>query len=89
MAKKAKYCASIGLQWERMEIIEPNLQGNQPNKKTKKFLYWLVLFGRLVGPSGWPAVSHAFVKNKGNQYLRANKRQIRYTRLTRCILATL
>ena len=31
-----------------------------------------------------PSVGHAFVKNEGNQYFRANKR--RFTRLTRCMM---
>ena len=35
------------------------------------------------------SVRDAFVKNKGNQYFRANKCQRRFTKLTRCIIASL
>ena len=42
-----------------------------------------------VGPSVRLSVGHAFVKNKGNQYFRANQCQRRFTRLARCIIASL
>ena len=35
------------------------------------------------------SVGDAFVKNKGNQYFRANKCQKRFSKLTRCIIASL
>ena len=45
--------------------------------------------GPSVGPSVRPSVRDTFVKNKRNQYFRANKRQRRFTKLTRCIIASL
>ena len=46
-------------------------------------------FYERVCPSIRPFVHPGFIKNKGNQYLRANKCQRRFTRLTRCIIVSL